>query len=118
MLALVTGWNVTGKELKLTARRIVTAKKLFNIQAGWTASEDTLPPRMLRKALPGDAQASLSASRLQQLIAAYYAARGWSDTGTISDESLEMLGLQELRSLDHAASVSQEKVAGASPTVV
>ena len=36
LLARVTGWDVTAEELRTTARRIVTAKKLFNLREGWT----------------------------------------------------------------------------------
>ena len=50
MLRLVTGWDVTADELCQTARRIVTAKKLFNIRAGWKPEEDTLPARSLPRA--------------------------------------------------------------------
>ena len=48
--------------------RIVTAKKRFNILAGWTPAEDTLPDRMLRDALPEDARAQLSPERLSALV--------------------------------------------------
>ncbi len=44
MLAAVTGFDVDRAELERTARRIVTAKKLFNVREGWTREEDTLPP--------------------------------------------------------------------------
>ena len=57
MLRLVTGWDVTAQELRTTAGRIVTARKRFNIRAGWTAEEDTLPPRLLDRALADDPQA-------------------------------------------------------------
>src|SRR5436305_2099043 len=43
LLGRVTGWNVTAEELHAVARRIITAKKLYNIREGWTAEEDTLP---------------------------------------------------------------------------
>lgn len=81
MLALVTGWDVTDDELRDTAQRIVTAKKEFNVRAGWTPAEDTLPARMLHTPLPDDAQAALSSERLQRLIRAYNEARGWSADG-------------------------------------
>lgn len=81
MLALVTGWDVTADELRDTAQRIVTAKKAFNVRAGWTPAEDTLPARMLHTPLPDDAQAALSSERLQMLIQAYNEARGWSADG-------------------------------------
>ena len=81
MLRLVTGWEVTDRELRQTARRIVEAKKQFNILAGWTPAEDTLPERMLSTPLPDDQRAELSTERLQSLVKAYNVARGWSEEG-------------------------------------
>ncbi len=93
MLRAVTGWRVTADELRLTARRIVTAKKQFNILAGWTPAEDTLPERFLETPLPDDPQASLSSKRLAELVAAYHVERGWSPEGQIGPKDLEILGL-------------------------
>lgn len=81
ILRLVTGWDVTADELRATAQRIVTAKKRFNILAGWTPAEDTLPKRMLQLALPEDGRSQLSEQRLRSLIEAYNLARGWSADG-------------------------------------
>jgi aldehyde:ferredoxin oxidoreductase len=81
MLQLVTGWDVTAGELRETAARIVTAKKRFNIRAGWTPAEDVLPARLLSQALPDDARAELSRERLAALVEAYNRARGWSAAG-------------------------------------
>jgi len=81
MLRLVTGWDVTPEELRETSQRIVTAKKRFNILAGWTPAEDTLPERMLRTPLPDDVQAQLSPERLSALVRAYNQARGWTPDG-------------------------------------
>jgi aldehyde:ferredoxin oxidoreductase len=81
MLRLITGWDVTDKELRATAQRIVTAKKEFNVRAGWTPAEDTLPQRMLNGPLPDDTQAQLSHERLQELVQAYNLARKWSADG-------------------------------------
>lgn len=86
ILSLVTGWEVTANELRQTAQRIVTAKKRFNILAGWTPAEDTLPARMLQKALPEDSRSHLSADRLASLIKAYNLARGWTKEGWLTEE--------------------------------
>lgn len=85
ILRLITGWDVTSKELRATARRIVTAKKRFNILAGWTPEEDTLPQRMLEQAIPEDARAQLSPARLMSLIKAYNLARGWTEDGWLPE---------------------------------
>ena len=51
LLAPITGWDVTGDELRETARRIVLAKRLYNLREGWTRAEDWLPDRFLGEAL-------------------------------------------------------------------
>ena len=81
MLGLVTGWDVSAAELRETAVRIVNAKKEFNILAGWTPQEDTLPERILRESLPDDAQARLSPEKLASLVRAYNSGRGWTPEG-------------------------------------
>ncbi len=81
MLRLVTGWDVSAVELRDTAARIITAKKRFNIRAGWTPAEDTLPDRILHQPLPDDARAQLSPDRLNSLVEAYNTARGWTPEG-------------------------------------
>lgn len=77
MLRNVTGWNVGSDELHEAARRIVSAKRNFNVLAGWTPAEDTLPERFLNTSLPDDPRASLSPERLYALIAEYHRQRGW-----------------------------------------
>jgi aldehyde:ferredoxin oxidoreductase len=77
MLRCVTGWDVTADELRQTARRIVSAKREFNVLAGWTPSEDTLPERFLDNALPSDPKAFLSRQSLEGLVAEYHRQRGW-----------------------------------------
>src|SRR5271154_6990492 len=78
MLHSVTGWDVTAEELRETARRIVSAKRQFNVLAGWTLAEDTLPARFLNTPLPNDPTASLSRERLEALVAEYHRQRGWN----------------------------------------
>jgi aldehyde:ferredoxin oxidoreductase len=77
MLHLVTGWDVTADELRETAERIVSAKRKFNVLAGWTPAEDTLPDRFLNTPLPNDPEASLSRELLNSLVAEYHRQRGW-----------------------------------------
>jgi aldehyde:ferredoxin oxidoreductase len=77
MLRSVTGWEVTAEELRETARRVVAAKRQFNLLAGWTPQEDTLPDRFLNTPLPNDPEATLSRERLDALVAEYHLQRGW-----------------------------------------
>ena len=79
MLRAVTGWDVTAGELRDTARRIIAAKREFNLRAGWTPQEDMLPERFLDTPLPGDPAAVLTADALQELVTEYHRQRGWAD---------------------------------------
>ena len=85
LLGAITGWDVTGDELRQVARRIVDAKKAYNQRAGWTRAEDTLPPRMLRTGLSlgAEGEARLSAEGLAAMVSAYYAERGWDEEGRL-----------------------------------
>jgi aldehyde:ferredoxin oxidoreductase len=98
LLGRVTGWDVTADELRATARRIVTAKKLYNVREGWTAAEDTLPRRFLSEGLPAgaSARAVLPAARLREMVGAYYAARGWDAEGQVPAALVEQLHLTDL----------------------
>ena len=97
LLRSVTGWNTSAGELRTAAQRIVTAKKLFNIREGWTAAEDTLPNRFFSEELlnNGSAGASLPRERLQEMIQAYYAARGWDREGRVPVEVIGELQLTD-----------------------
>jgi aldehyde:ferredoxin oxidoreductase len=98
LLRDVTGWDVTGNELRKTAERIVTAKKLFNIREGWTAAEDTLPSRLLTEPLKDGAApgAKLTADRLQEMVGAYYHMRGWDAEGRVSSVAIRSLSLDDV----------------------
>jgi aldehyde:ferredoxin oxidoreductase len=77
MLHLVTGWNTSASELRQTAKRIVHAKRKFNLLAGWTPAEDTLPDRFLQSSLPNDPAAALSREQLSAVVTEYHRQRGW-----------------------------------------
>ncbi len=83
LLASVTGWDVTGEELRATARRIVLAKRTYNIREGWQPSDDWLPDRLLNEplTLPSGRVAELTADRLRAMIDAYYHRRGLDHEG-------------------------------------
>src|SRR6516165_7931979 len=83
LLAPVTGWDVTGEELRATARRIVMAKRVYNIREGWQTDDDWLPGRLLNEplTLPSGRVATLTADRLRAMIDSYYKMRGLDPEG-------------------------------------
>jgi aldehyde:ferredoxin oxidoreductase len=72
-----------GAELRRTARRIVLAKRVFNIREGWQPGDDWLPDRLLNEplTLPSGRVATLTAGRLRAMIDSYYKARGLDSAG-------------------------------------
>ena len=83
LLAAVTGWPVDEAELRQTARRIVLAKRAYNIREGWQPADDWLPERLLSEPvqLSSGRVAALTPERLRGMIDDYYAARGLDPQG-------------------------------------
>ena len=54
---------------------------MFNMAAGLTAADDTLPPRMLNEPVPsGSAKGKVS--ELSKMLPEYYSLRGWTEAGS------------------------------------
>ena len=83
LLSKVTGWDVDEPELRETARRIVHAKRAFNLREGWTPADDWLPERFLDSPLElaSGRTATLPTERLRAMIDTYYAERGLDSDG-------------------------------------
>jgi aldehyde:ferredoxin oxidoreductase len=98
LLRMVTGWDVDADELATTARRIVIAKRLFNLREGWTREEDWLPNRFLSEPLELESgrTAALTPTRLGRMISSYYHGRGLEETGVPSPRTLTELSLDGL----------------------
>jgi aldehyde:ferredoxin oxidoreductase len=96
LLGSVTGWDVDGRELEATARRIVLAKRAFNAREGWTRSDDGLPERLLTETLEVSSgrQAVLTRERLDGMIAGYYEARGLDPSGALAEAQTADLRLE------------------------
>ncbi|MGH3980803.1 MAG: aldehyde ferredoxin oxidoreductase C-terminal domain-containing protein, partial [Pseudonocardiaceae bacterium] len=90
LLRPVTGWDVDGAELRATARRIVLAKRVFNLREGWTAADDWLPARLLSEPLElaSGRRAALTPQRLREMVDGYYAARGLDGEGRPDEGAL------------------------------
>jgi aldehyde:ferredoxin oxidoreductase len=87
-----TGSDESDADILLKGERIWNLEKLYNVAAG--IEKDTLPPRMLREALP-DGPAKGKVNELQTMLKEYYEVRGWNIEGQPSAEKLEELSLNE-----------------------
>ena len=95
LLSAVTGWDTDGPELRQTARRIILAKRAFNIREGWQPEDDWLPERLLSEPITvaSGRVAALTPGRLRDMIDGYYAARGLDSEGRPAQASVADLHL-------------------------
>jgi aldehyde:ferredoxin oxidoreductase len=92
LLNVVTGFNYTTEEMMLAGERIWNLERLYDLRAGFTGKDDTLPPRMLKEPMP-DGPNKGSVVPLDRLLKDYYAARGWTPDGKPTEEKLKSLQL-------------------------
>ncbi|MGE5505196.1 MAG: aldehyde ferredoxin oxidoreductase family protein [Actinomycetota bacterium] len=72
--------------------RIWTMERQFNLAAGLTAKDDTLPKRLLKDAAKTGPAKGLT-SGLDKMLPEYYSLRGWTPDGVPKPETLARLGL-------------------------
>ena len=89
-----TGEKITLDEAVLRGERIWNLERLFNLKAGLTGKEDSLPPRFTKEPMP-EGPAKGHVVELKPILAEYYRDRGWSKRGTIPQRVLERLGLAD-----------------------
>jgi len=72
--------------------RIWNLERKFNMDAGFTAADDTLPKRLLKDAAKtGPAEGKVN--ELGKMLPEYYELRGWTPDGVPSNETLSRLDL-------------------------
>lgn len=75
-----------------TGERIWNMERQFNLRAGFTKADDTLPKRLLEEPAPSGAGKGRVAE-LAQMLPEYYELRGWSPDGEPTSQTLGRLGL-------------------------
>lgn len=81
-----TGIDLSAEQLMEAGERIWNLERNFNLQAGITPDEDTLPERFLREPILTGPQKG-SVVKMKELLAEYYQARGWTENGRPKQES-------------------------------
>jgi aldehyde:ferredoxin oxidoreductase len=78
--------------LNLTGERIWNLERRFNLASGLTGADDTLPKRLLEVPLK-EGSAEGKVNELSKMLPEYYAARGWTEDGQLTNEIIDRLGL-------------------------
>ncbi|MEE2982896.1 MAG: aldehyde ferredoxin oxidoreductase family protein [Pseudomonadota bacterium] len=82
----------TAESMLEAGERIWNLERQFNLDAGLTAADDTLPKRLLKDAAKtGPAKGMVN--RLDEMLPQYYAARGWSEEGVPTKGTLTRLSV-------------------------
>ncbi len=92
LLNAATGSNHTDDQMMVAGDRIWNMERLFNLKAGITPAQDTLPKRILSEPLPDGPMKGI-VSRLPEMLPEYYSVRGWGTDGIPTAEKLQQLGL-------------------------
>ena len=83
-------WSV--ERLLEAGERIWNLERDYNIKAGLTGKDDTLPPRLLKEiAKTGPAEGKVCG--LDEMLPEYYSLRGWTVNGELTDEVREKFAL-------------------------
>ncbi|MFZ2258041.1 MAG: aldehyde ferredoxin oxidoreductase family protein [Clostridiaceae bacterium] len=91
MLSAATGEEVTVEGLLQKGERIWNLERMFNLEAGITPDQDTLPKRLLEDPVT-DGPSKGEVTKLDIMLPEYYMVRGW-DKGIPTQEKLTELGL-------------------------
>ncbi len=86
------GWDE--EKFKVVGERIWNLEKMFNLRAGLTKADDSLPARLLEVPCPsGTAEGKVN--QLDIMLPEYYEYRGWDEDGIPTTQTLQRLGLLE-----------------------
>jgi len=91
-IAAACGEEFTMENLNQIGERIWNMERDFNNRAGFTAKDDTLPPRLLKEAAK-EGPAKGLVNKLPEMLPKYYEIRGWDADGQLKKETRSRLGL-------------------------
>jgi aldehyde:ferredoxin oxidoreductase len=89
-LTYITGTTYTQETLDRLGERIWNLERLFNLKAGITCKDDTLPPRITK-----EPRVKNRVVDIDRLLQEYYEWRGWDKKGVPNQEKLQELGLEK-----------------------
>jgi aldehyde:ferredoxin oxidoreductase len=93
LLESATGVDFGGVEaLNKIGERIFTLERLFNLKAGLSAKDDSLPKRFLKEPMP-EGPSKGQVFEQDQILPEYYKLRGWDENGVPGRDKLKELNI-------------------------
>ncbi|HEU4752567.1 MAG TPA: aldehyde ferredoxin oxidoreductase C-terminal domain-containing protein, partial [Armatimonadota bacterium] len=87
-----TGVDWTDEELLRVGERIWNLERVWNLKAGLTRADDSLPQRLLKEAHKAGPSKGVLV-HLEPMLDEYYAVRGWNSDGVPPPAKLQELGI-------------------------
>ncbi|MFN4133123.1 MAG: aldehyde ferredoxin oxidoreductase family protein [Candidatus Hadarchaeales archaeon] len=92
LLSAAVGVEYTPEDFKRVGERVWNLERLFNVRAGFSRADDTLPQRFLKEPLKeGNSRGRVV--QLEKMLDEYYRVRGWTSEGVPTEAKLRELGL-------------------------
>jgi len=93
--AAATGVDYTVEEFVKSGERTWNLERLWNLRAGLTRADDSIPRRLLKEAHKSGPSKGVVV-KLDEMLPQYYAERGWDTEGVPTPEKLADLGLASI----------------------
>ncbi len=97
LVSSATGIDFTEDDVYMAGERLNNAAHIFNVLAGMTRADDTLPYRLINEEIkegPSKGQ-RIAQEDLDYMLDEYYSERGWDERGIPTREKLEALSMHE-----------------------
>ena len=94
ILTAVTGVDYTSEDLMLVGERIWNLERLYNLRAGFSREDDSLPKRFFEEQVNGRV---VEREEFLKTLGEYYRARGWDEDGVPTEATLGRLGISVLK---------------------
>ncbi len=99
MMTGVTGLDFSTARLEEIANRVAAVERLFNLAAGLSSADDTLPERFSREPiLVAGEERVVSKEAISRMRVDYYKSRGWDNEGRPTSGLLQSLRVRPRRS--------------------
>ncbi|MBI5375933.1 MAG: aldehyde ferredoxin oxidoreductase family protein [Candidatus Schekmanbacteria bacterium] len=92
LISAATGHNFTLDDYIKAGERIFNVERLFNVKAGFTRKDDSLPPRVISEPM-SEGPSKGETVDFEPMLTEYYALRGWDNNGVPTKEKISELGI-------------------------